>query len=155
MIYRWREAAHIRGVEAQAAGEHLERLRKKNHGLTARVVVSDARDKKSVLHPAFEWNDRKAAEAFRLGQARHLIASVVVVRDDKTAAEPIRAFVVVENDGEQTYTSINVALTDPTMRAQVLARARTELEQWRTRYQELEEFAAVFSVIDKTVSEVA
>jgi hypothetical protein len=157
VIYRWKSGAHVpKGASAQVVGERLESLRQEHGGLTARVVVDDARDKSSVLHPAFEWNDKRAAEHWRLEQARHLIAAVTVVRDDTAAAEPIRAFVVVKDDeGDQSYESVTVALADPSKRAQVLSRARRELEAWRDRYAELEEFAAVFSAIDSAAQEVA
>jgi hypothetical protein len=41
-------------------------------------VLLAARDPKSAMHDHFEWNNSKAAEAYRLEQARHLIRSVTI-----------------------------------------------------------------------------
>jgi hypothetical protein len=61
---------------------HLEKLARDGR-LTPEQVLTDARKKTSPIHDAFEWDDSKAAEQFRLSQARHLIARVEVefVRD--------------------------------------------------------------------------
>lgn len=146
MIYQWKHGAHIRGsVSAQAAGERLEALRQEHGQLTAEIAVEDARPEDAPLHPAFEWDDAVAAENYRLVQAREVIRSVVVVRQDNADANPIRAFVVIGDIGEQEYTSTYVALADPAMRQQVLSRALRELQQWERKYQELEELAGVLS----------
>lgn len=134
----------------------MEKLRKKHDGITAGIVVEDARPKDSLLHGAFEWRDRIAAEEYRLEQARRLIRSVVVqatnnASPEQTLSSRVRAFVVVNRDGEDSYTSISVALNDPALRQQVLARAKGELEAWRTRYKDLTEFAEIFSVVDASL----
>lgn len=46
--------------------------------LLAQDVVEAARNKASVLHGFFDWDDSSAAEKYRLDQARDLIASVRV-----------------------------------------------------------------------------
>ena len=52
----------------------LERIRRKNGGiLTSERVVREAKDKKSVLHSEFEWNDSVAGHLHRLEQAGALI----------------------------------------------------------------------------------
>jgi hypothetical protein len=68
---------------------HLEKLARDGR-LTPEQVLTDARKKTSPIHDAFEWDDSKAAEQFRLSQARHLIARVEVefVRDHKTVTAP-------------------------------------------------------------------
>lgn len=151
MIYQWKKGAHhAPNIEAQTAGEELERIRVHNNGrLENADVVSAARDKASPLHPAFEWNDKKAAEAYRLDQAGDLIRAVdVVMEKDDDTAKPIRAFVSVKRDEDRSYTSIQHALSDDDLRAQVVAQAWSELEAWRKRYAELVEFAKVFALIE-------
>lgn len=54
------------------------RALEENGRLTARDVVTAARDPASPLHDCFEWDDSTAAEAWRTEQARSLIRSVVV-----------------------------------------------------------------------------
>lgn len=158
MIYEWREGSHVRRVApAQEVGERLEKLRKKHDGITAQTVVDDARPTDALLHGAFEWRNSIAAEEYRKAQARQLIASVVVQATDNTASQQtlaprVRAFVVVNQNGEDSYTSVSVALSDPNLRQQVLARAKGELESWRSRYKDLSEFAEIFSVVDASLA---
>jgi hypothetical protein len=150
MVYRWRPGAHTK-TDAQVVGEHLETLRQANGGLTARLVVDDAKASDSPLHDELEWNNARAADEYRLHQARVLMASVVVVMSvDGEKEKTTRAFVVVSEDDVDRYESIQVVLNDATLRQQVLARALRELEAWQKKYDDLEEFAGVRRAITKT-----
>lgn len=150
-IYQFKENSHAPHIEAQAAGEELERIRTFNNGrLESRMVVEAARPEDSPLHPAFEWDDVKAAEAWRVEQARHLIRVIeVVVEKADGGHAPTRAFVSVVRDTDRSYTSTAHALTDLDLRRQVLDSAWQELEAWRRRHAELIEFAKIFADIDE------
>lgn len=155
MVYKWR-AGHCRTVPAQVAGEHLEELRVEHSGLTARVVVDDAKRPESPLHPEFEWDDEQAADEWRLHQARNIMnAMIAVLGEGMEQPRETRAFVVVTENHQDRYTSVAVALTDPAFRQQVLARAFREFEALRRKYAELEELATIFKAIDATKVEVA
>lgn len=152
MVYKWKTtASHPAGMDAQIAGSELERIRVKNNGrLDNGDVVEAARDKKSPLHPAFEWDDKKAASAYRLDQAGSLIRAIdVIIVKDEGEAKPIRAFVSVKREADRSYTSVQHALSDVDLRAQVVAQAWAELEAWRKRHAELVEFAALFAMMDQ------
>lgn len=150
MIYQWKPEAHVK-TDAQAAGEELERIRTFNNGkLDAPAVVEASRDPSAPLHPEFEWNDVKAATAWRIEQASYLIRHITVdVESDRGEQVPVRAFVSVTRDSDRSYTSIGHALSDTDLRAQVLRQAWAELEAWRKRYAELIELGKVFSLIDQ------
>lgn len=60
-----------------AIRERLAKLARAGR-LTPDQVVADARKPTSPLHDEFEWDDSKAAQKYRLEQARGLIASVEV-----------------------------------------------------------------------------
>lgn len=81
----------------------LKALEDRRGRLTAEQVVEAARPDGSALHGCFEWDDSKAAESYRIEQARELIRRVKIevtieertiktvgyVRDpDKNATEP-------------------------------------------------------------------
>lgn len=149
MVYQWKPGARV-NLDPQVTGERLEKIRLRNGGnLTPDAVVKDARRETSPLHPAFEWNDRAAAEKYREAQAGHIIRTIAVVVERGTGAEPVatRAFVSVRQEDERHYTSVAVALSDPTMREQVLANALRELEMFRQKYEGLEELAPVFEAM--------
>jgi hypothetical protein len=150
MVYQWKHGSKV-GVDPQIAGEELERIRTWNNGrLEAKAVVDASRDPGAPLHGIFEWNDRKAATAWRVEQAKYVIRSVEIVIDrGAEESPPIRAFVSVQRDEDRSYTSTVHALAVPDLRAQVLDQAWRELEAWRRRHAELVELAKVFAVIDQ------
>lgn len=150
MVYQWKPEARVK-IDAQVAGEELERLRIFNNGrLEPATVVNASRLPSDPLHSAFEWDDAAAAEAHRVDQAKYLIRSITVIAQapDKEAV-PIRAFVSVVRDADRSYTSLAHALSDEDLRRQVIASAWVELEAWRKRHAELVEFGLVFSAIDQ------
>lgn len=151
MIYQWKPGSHVSKISAQVAGERLEWLRETHGALSAEIVVDDARDPDALLHPVLEWRDEVAAEEFRKTQARDLIRSVVFVPDEAASedAAPVRAFVVVGEVGELSYTSTYVAMADETMRQQIVARALRELRQFQAKYSGLTELAEVFAAATK------
>lgn len=150
MIYQWKSEARLK-IDPQVAGEELERIRTWDNGrLDAKSVVEVSRDPGAPLHPAFEWDDAKAAEGFRVEQAKYMIRMIVVSPEpEKEEAKPIRAFVSVVRDEDRSYTSVSHAMADPELRRQVLLTALRELEAWRDRYAELVELANVFAVIEE------
>lgn len=56
----------------------LWELERRDGRLTADAIVDDATDPSSPLHDKFDWNDRTAAHAYRVHQARAIIQSVSV-----------------------------------------------------------------------------
>lgn len=144
--YGWRASRSHPALSAQVVGEELERLCAANAGvLDAKLVVDDARDEASPLHPAFEWDDELAAERWRLDQARGLARGLTVKVVEKSDAEPVRAFVRLSVDEDRGYHSMPDVLRSPLMRKQLVEQALREAQQWWDRYEEtlrdVEEFA--------------
>jgi hypothetical protein len=144
MIYQWKQNRFAIG--AQAAGNELERIKKSYGGIMPKDVVNESRPTDSVLHKCFEWDDRKAAEAYREVQAREIIRNIVVVKavgiDD---SEPviIRAFVPVaaEDNESKKYISIDDALSDEDYTKQVIEQAKSEMIALKKKYGDLLQFA--------------
>lgn len=137
--------------DAKAVGEHLELLRKQQHGeLTPEDVLADARHNNSPLHSFFEWDDGAAAEQFRLQQARGLIRAVVAIYTsaDKPA-QRMKAYVHINEPGAQHYRETGHAMSMKKTRDMILQRAWRELMEWKRRYQDLAEFSAIFEAAEK------
>lgn len=84
--------------------------------LTAEDVVLAARDPESALHGCFEWDDSKAAEHWRLQQARSLIRSVMVkvtVEDDRVISVPIYVRDPEKESEQQGYVSLPSIMSNP------------------------------------------
>lgn len=151
--YGYRAGARLQKKEltAQAVGETLEGIRTSHAGrLLPRHVVDESAPDDAPLHPLFEWDNGKAADEYRLDQARHVIRAVTVKyrEHDEGGPKTIRAFVNIRDD-DQHYTSTLHAMSDDEMRAKVIRKAWDDLAAWRKRYDELQEFAGLFCVMDE------
>jgi hypothetical protein len=148
MIYEWRSDSRF-PVGAQIAAERLKKIKNQYGAITPRVVVDDAANPRSPLHPCFEWDDETAADNFRLAQARKLIGSIVVAEmDDQIVNLETRAFVHITVGDGARYEAVEVAMADDFMREEVLERAKREIKFWRARYAGYEEFADLVAGID-------
>jgi hypothetical protein len=78
------------GVDAQTAGEELDRIRQEHGMLEPGIVVDESRPDEAPLHPAFEWCDPKAAELYREHQASHLIKQVRVIVPPRSEEPVVR-----------------------------------------------------------------
>lgn len=151
MVYEWKAGSRF-PIGAQIAAERLNLIREQNGAITPRVVVDDAASDNSPLHRCFEWDNDKAADSFRLDQARKLIGSIVVAQiDEKPVNKEARAFVHIES-GANRYEPIQVAMASVDMRAEVLAKAQQEIKMWRARYAAYQEFAKLHSAIDEMLA---
>jgi len=125
-------------ADPQAIGEALETIRLENGGeLHPQAVVADARDAKSPLHRYFEWDDKKAAEAHRMDQARALIRSIRIIDDNDDKARP--AFLSIRSDNGVGYRSLGDVLSSRDLRQRLLEQAERDLDAWTARYRELRE----------------
>lgn len=130
----------------------MERIESRDGVITADAVLESATPASSPLHEYFEWNNGAAAKKYRLWQARMLIRSVSVVYEEDGSGKYNRGFVnlTVTTDGttERGYIGIARAMNDTELREQLLEQARQEAIDWRNRYRNLTELAAVFDAID-------
>lgn len=131
MVYEWKTGSRIK-ANAQKVGEELEKIPVKT---AEKVVEAASKRKNSELHKCFTWDDSKAAQEYRLEQARLVLRAVVTVVDVNVGGQvetvKPRAFesirMVDELDVSQksmVYVPTKEALTDDFMRAQVIGRLR-------------------------------
>lgn len=135
--------------------EELRKIARRDGFISAPAVVEAARSPSSPLHSHFQWNDDKAAQEYRLWQARQLIA---VVRFEPAPNETQRTFtsVIIEQKtlkGEskliRAYVDTEKALDDPDLRQQILGQAINEVEHWAAKYRHFTELKDIVRAIDK------
>lgn len=152
MTYQWKIPTIP--VDANAAGNELNRICQKNNGnLLAKDVVEESRPETAVLHNCFEWNDAVAAERFREVQAGNIIRNITVVHDEDEVGKEsveIRAFVSVQ----KSYQPIQVIVNDQEKMSELLSSALRELNAFRTKYSVLTELSDIFNSIQKIVEKV-
>jgi len=159
MVYKIKAGSHIKG-DPQQIGEKLEEIRSETGKIRPVDVVEDAKSDDSVLHPLFEWDDKKAAELQRLDQAGRIIRAVVieVERENHDNLE-VRAFVCVDrpaniNEEEAvhtgyTYTSIDQAISDNDSRSLVIGKLVDRINEARRTLHSMEMYAALTGRADE------
>lgn len=122
--YRFRPGSRVTGVTPDVVTSELARIHEENDStLTAPAVLEAARPKDAPLHPAFEWDIKKAANEYHLIQARQIIRAVVIVSEEPE--EPtVPRWVHVEKDN---YQPIEVVVERPDMFQLALAEATAKL----------------------------
>ncbi len=117
-----RAGSPFRKGEAQKYGERLDYLISTNKGkVTPEMVVEDAIKKSSVFHNYFEWDTTRAANQYRIQQARNLINHIVEVVVIEGVQSKQRSFFSIKNGGgNKTYVTIRAAVSKPNYRVQLL-----------------------------------
>lgn len=143
--YRKRKKAHHMTLR-----EALEDIRQRHTVLTPALVVQEARAAKTeagwLLHERLEWRDNRAAEAYRLQQARELIRSVRVVYAEATETQSersVRAFHSVGDADGYRFEPVQQVVEDPLVRQIVLRDMEREWKALHRRWAEFEEFTQV------------
>ena len=134
---------NIAKADPQVIGEALASISDDN-GLTPSSVVEAARDPKSPLNPFFEWDDSKAAEAYREDQARALVRIIRVAENEDD--EPVRAFISVSAPGGVSYRSADEVRNSTDLQLVVLRQAERDLEAWERRYRSLKDICDLVTV---------
>ena len=125
---------------------------KNTKGLTASSLLEKAKNKDSILHKEFEWDDNVASHKWRLYQARLLINDIKIIINEIE----VYAFENVNVEkGEiipqRQYLSAPEIMDDDVLRKQVLIRAKKHIKYWRDMYAQYEEFSPIFEVIDEVL----
>ena len=147
MVYRWKLPGVI-PVDAQTAGDELQRIYKERGGLNPADIVDESRDSKAPLHPCFEWDDATAAEKYRQSQAALIVRSIVTVEESANGPQEVRAFV----HAQENYHPISVVVNSEEQMEELLRTALDELKAFRRKYSALSQLAAVMEAIKDVVA---
>lgn len=132
-------------IKERVAAE-LARLSGRN-GLSPRRVVDWARThRSSALHGCFQWDNGKAAELYRLWQARELIVSVEVKYEDGKRRQ-VYVSPMSSRGSRGGYRRLVDVLSEDDARSAFLAQALTELERVCSKYDDLTELAGVRAAV--------
>lgn len=110
--------------------------------LSPRRVVEWARaHRSSALHSFFQWDDSRAAEQYRIWQARELIVSVEVVHKDGRKRQVYVSPIVTRGKGG--YVPLVKVLSNDDLRERFLAQALDDLRRIFEKYADLHELAGI------------
>lgn len=138
----------------KAERKFLEKLAKNKGGmLLVDDVLAVAADPTCVLHKHFQWDNTKAAEAYRKMQARQLIQKCTVTIE-KAPDVQIRAFVSLASDqyAGGGYRMTADVLSDNDLKAELLHDMMVALTKWKKQINLLDkETAAIIDTLEDVV----
>ena len=140
MTYQWKVPGIV-PVDAQTAGNELQRIYERYGVIEPETVVAESRTPSAPLHSCFEWDDEKAAHKYRITQAQNIIRAIVVA--DEAKQPETRAFVNVQRE----YHPVSVVVRNPEKREILLQNALNELRWFERKYNTLQELSNVFAAI--------
>jgi hypothetical protein len=145
--YRWKRNS-LKGVNAEIVAKTVQNLIKIRGEIKPAELVDFARNKKCPIHRCFEWDNSIAAEKYREEQARYILRQIVIVQECE-GKEPfeIRAFVSVDIDKDNVYTTMKRAISEPELYKQILRQAYEDLKAWKEKYDNLREFKKIYKAI--------
>ena len=149
-IYKWKPRTCFK-ADPEKAAELFNDIEDKNGYLDKKLVVKAAKPVKSPIHDDFEWDDKEAADKYRLEQAGQMIRSIVVYEEEDPEEQekevPVRVYHVVkddlradEKDKHATYLSVKNIMDEPEYRVQVLDEATADFTAFVNKYNRLLDF---------------
>lgn len=138
--------------KVKTVSDELNIIRKSNGGFLDPVkVVEFARNPDTLLHSKFTWDDGKAAEQYRLWQARQVIRVSVTYEDlpGRREAIQVRTYFSLPSDRKLNgYRATDDILKNVQLSAELLSMAKLELRTFRQKYKDLKELSEVICAID-------
>lgn len=148
MGIEWKLPGLFKGINAEEAWNELHGNGEKR---TPQEIVDIARNPNSVIHNYFQWDDGIAAEEYRKGQAARMERSFVltkVVDDGEKVEKKIYRLVEVDSSRTSVYTPVIFTLRKEDEYADLLRRAKIELEGFVKRYHSLIELQEIIEDIE-------
>ena len=104
----------------------------------------------------FEWDDNKAAESYRLEQARWTISHLrISYENSENENKLVRAFVNTNSEiGTATYENVKIALGDDNKRKVLFEKMRRELDIFVERNRCIDGLAELLIMTGKKLKEV-
>lgn len=144
----WKQCVeHLyKGIDAQKVSDEIARI---GDNATPAQIVEAARDSGTELHKCFEWDDSKAAEKYRLQQARHVVCHLVIRETVAESRPPVRVY--MQPSPGSGYQPTKLIVRNQDAYQSLLQTAYRELSAFRNKYSTLSELEEVLDAIDRTI----
>lgn len=106
--YQWNQGWASRfanSVDVKKVVSELREIEEVHGKLTPELIVDSSKNKKSVLHPYFEWDNEKAANKWRMKQATSLLSRIEVVTIKDGESKIIKVFELTQRTNGYAATS--------------------------------------------------
>ena len=140
--------------DANEAYEVIENIKKKRGGITPQLLIIESKKKKSLLHNCFEWNDSKAAEEYRIVQAREILRCIIIeIEPDEDYEEirTIRALIApssIEKENNTSYVTVEEVCNDEELQAAYMRQLKRDLDAIKNKIKGFKQFSEVVKAIN-------
>lgn len=144
--YAWALGGEPPSVRADVVGRWLIEFERETGELPKRRdLLAAAKPADSALHDLFEWDNRRAAEGFRLHQASMYLCRLrIEVVTPAGRTHTVRAFVSVTPAGrDRGFMAYDQAMADPILREQFVSSALDDLTNFAGKFGTLLEYPTV------------
>ncbi len=157
--YSWNPyfANPIAHTDISAVVEELESIQESFGEITPKFVIESAKNKTSVLHDYFDWDDTNAANQWRLRQASKLLGSIEVNIISDSQPKNIQVPTVIKRQPASKPTSLvkvgNSLITEnePSFFIKFLLK---DLERIKAKLFSLEGMQTAIDYIDVAIAEI-
>lgn len=144
MIYEFKAGSHApKEAIPEETAAALKAVRASRGTLTAESVADHAElarqngDADDPLLPWFTWDEELGMRKLHVIEAGHVIRAVVATGVVKAQQSPVRAFVLVKDNGSQVYEDIAKVLKHPDQLQVLLDQVSREKAQLDDKFNEL------------------
>jgi len=126
------------GITPEMVVEETERVKAKHGKLTGRLLLEESREESAPLHCAFEWDDSKAAEKYRINQAGQLIVSVRILTEE----EPKKGVLThIKVESSSAFETPNQVVSQEDKYVEALLKYQASIEAFRRDIEHLKRLA--------------
>lgn len=136
-------------ADAQKCADEIMEICDEHKSATPQLIVDKARDSKSELHKCFTWDNDKAADKWRLQEARIILCNIRIAEikeDNKPQATPIRFF--YKTNTTDGYKPTKMIFKNETEYKRLLERCASELRAIKSKYQNINEYNEIWELIN-------
>lgn len=143
-VATWRSGPCVFKADAQKVADEISSI-----GLSVKPeeIVDKARDESTELHKCFEWDDTKAAEKYRVYQARQIVCHLIIKEvNNEPQKQEVRFF--YKTDSQEGYKPVSYIMRNEDEYQKLLDRALSELKAFQKKYSTLKELDGLFDAIN-------
>lgn len=147
--YRAAEGSRLSDRDAEVIATFLNKLYP--NGATPEEVLQAAKrsDAPAELKSKFTWDNKKAAEQYRISEARRILRAIQVIIVSEGKEVKTRAYnsIVPHGSDHKVYVPMQIVFSTPSYASQVVEDARRELESWKAKYELYRQLAGAVKVV--------
>lgn len=104
--YKWKLGWLAKDVDPEKAVQELERIESVYGALTPENILEGSKEVNSVLHGLFVWDDKLAANQYRLQQARTILNNIEITIITNGEPRQLPVFEMITKDNQRVYKNI-------------------------------------------------